>query len=460
MPSAIPESSLTLFDYWRIIWRFRRMIAAVVVVSVLVTGIVSKLSPKLYEASATLLPVPPDSMGGGMSFGGMGGKDNKGGGGGGGGSMALDLLGGKSTGPSFMDSLMALLGSRLLAERVIDRLNLMQYYGVTSKPAAISALRGEFAYHQTMHKTVELTVSTRDPKVAADIANTYVSALDSAYREIPVTSARKNRMFIEARLAERVKKLSEAENALIAFQKENRILDPLEQMGGNIGVAAELHGQILGLEVELAALREYATPSHPDINKLEVQITELRKQLDRADSDRARMIGAKQQKRTTLSKKVYPVFEEAPSLGFEFLRLARQQKVEEAVYGMLIGMLESAKLAELRDVPTVHLLDAAVPPEFKSRPKTLHNVLMAAAISLVSGILLAFLLVHLEQLRAQDIARRQGSVHGTGIDVQEPNGNGKPEDAAVPVVAKPTSVSWVDWAMKYGGLLPLPKRKD
>lgn len=435
------------------------MIAALVVASVVVTGGVSKLLPKVYEAKATFIPVPPEAMGGGVTFGGPGGGEK----GGGGGSMALDLLGNKQSGPSMMDQLFILLGSRRLAEQVVDQLNLVQYYDVKSKSDAVKAVLGELAFQQTQHKSIWLTVTSKDSKVAADIANTYVSALDIAYREINTTSAKKNRIFIEARLAERVRKLAEAESALLAFQKVNRILDPRQQFGGSVEVASDLHGQILGLRVELAALKEYATPSHPDINKLEAQIAELERQLDRVDSDTAQSIAARESKRKSASKvsqKVYPMFEEAPSLAFEFLRLTRRQKVEEAVYGMLVGMLESAKLAEMRDVPTVYPLDAAVPPEFKSRPKVMQNVLMATVISLVSGILLAFAIVYLEHVKAQDMARKQGSGHGTGTDVQDPNGNGRPEDVTVPVVAEFPSVSWFDWALKYRELLPLPKRKS
>lgn len=436
MQDSLPEGGLTLLDYWRIIWRFRRMIVALAVVSVLVAGITTMLSPKLYGVKATLLPIPPEPLGGGFSFGGGGGKE-KGGGGGGSASLALDMLGGKSSGPSMNDFLLTLLGSRFLAERVVDQLNLLLYYGTTSKSAAINAVLGELSFNPTLYKAIEVKVLSRDPRMAADIANTYVSALDSAYKDFSITSTRRNRIFIEARLAERSLKLADTENALMAFQKENRILDP-EQVGGALEMASDLHGQIVGLEVELATLREYALPSHPDINKLEAQIEELRRQLDKQESDQVRAGGVKIRKRTSLSKKVYPVFEEAPSLSFEYLRLLRQQKVEESVYGMLVGMLESTKLAEMRDVPTVRLLDAAVPPEFKTRPKTFQNVLMAGVVSIVFGILLALFLVYLEQLKAQDTTRRLRVDHGTGLAAHDPNGNGKPEDVIAPVTVKET----------------------
>jgi len=82
----VPASTfLKLLEYWQISLRFKWMIVGIVASSVLGTGIISKLSPKVYEAKATTMPIKEESLsGGGISFGG-GGKDSKGGGGGGGG---------------------------------------------------------------------------------------------------------------------------------------------------------------------------------------------------------------------------------------------------------------------------------------------------------------------------------------------------------------------------------------
>ncbi|MBM4134068.1 MAG: hypothetical protein FJ245_09900 [Nitrospira sp.] len=402
MQQANTASSPNLFHYWRIIQPFRRMIAGLFIASIVATWLFCKFSTPLYEAKATLLPAKEDSLsGGGFSFGGgSSSKDSKGGGSGGS-AMVMDALG--SRGPTITDTLNVILSSRSVAERVVDQLNLTAYYGVNDKIVASIILQGEIKVKTTLFKSLELTVMSKDPKVAADIANAYFMVLDRMYKEFAVASAKRNHQFIEARLEEKKHKLMEAENVLKEFQTENRILTPAgEQAEAAAGAAASLHGEIVGHQVELAALREYATPSHPHINQLEVQISELQRQLDFLEQNQVRGVGGKRMKRLPLSKQVFPRYEETPALMLEMLRLTRIVKIEEAVYGMLLGMLETAKIAETKDLPTIQVMDAAIPPLSKSRPKTLQNVQIAAALSLVLGILLALLLDHLERARAQE----------------------------------------------------------
>lgn len=417
VPNRHPDSPLTILDYSRIAWRARWKILVLVLISAVLTGIVSKLSPTLYEAKVSSLPVREDSFGGGgLSFGsGGGGKES------GSASMSMDALSGKG-GPSLMDTLLVLLNSRLMAEEVIKQLNLMQYYKTDSKRAAANALLAEISVNHSVNKTIEITVITSDPVMAADIANAYFPILDRLNREYTITSVKRNRMFIEARLAEKTKKLKEAEDTLKNFQTANRTLEIQGAAVAAMGAAADLRGQIVALEVELASLT-YATPDHPMINQLQTQIHALEKQLDRMEQDQVRAIGKRARARAPMSAKLFPSFEEAPSLALDFLRLTRQLKVEEAVYAMLVGMLEQAKIAETRDMPTIQVMDKAIPPERKSRPKTLQNVQTAAVLSLIFGILLAFFLNYLEQIKAQEMMQGLPVNGGDGLPL-DPNGNG------------------------------------
>ncbi len=408
------SSTMSILDYSRVIRRFRVLIAGLVLASLLVTGIVCKLFTKLYEAKAVLLPPREESIGGGMSFGGGTGKRGEGGAG-----VALDLLGPKAV-VTLQDVLNVFLTSRLMAERVVDQLNLMAYYGVESKTDAAEALRGEVEVTTGLFNSFEILARSKDPQMAADIANAYALDLDRLYKEHAMTSAKRNRLFIESRIAVKAKNLEDAEVALRDFQTRNRLPDAENQTFGAVSSAATFRGQIIELEVKLAVLKEYATPSHPMVNQLQAQMAELRRQLDKMEQDEAQGIA---NKRPPLSEKVFPAFAEAPTLVMEFVRLTRQVSAEEAVYGMLLGMLESAKLAEVRDLPVIQVMDPAIRPKVSSWPKTLQSMLVAGALSLVLGILLALFLDYLDRLRAiekagelvfADAAREFGESEGNG----------------------------------------------
>jgi glycosyltransferase involved in cell wall biosynthesis/uncharacterized protein involved in exopolysaccharide biosynthesis len=399
------------------------MIGGLVISAVLITGIVSKLSPKLYEAKATLMPVREEPMGGGISFG--GGKEK----GGGASSLMMDGLSGRASGPTVMDTLTLLLNSRRMTEAVVEQLNLREYYGTTSKTAASNALRNETTIKQSAYKSLEIIVLTHNSKVAADIANAYVSNLDRLNMEFSMTMTKRNRLFMEARLAEKTKKLDEMENDLKVFQIEHHLLGGSEEggkggVGGPMEAAIALHSNIVSLEVELAALKEYALPNHPLVTQIQAQIKELGKQLDKLEQDEASRSIAKRRTRPSLSQKVFPLVEEAPTLFLDLLRLTRRVKVEEAVYGMLVGSLEAARLMEAKNLPTIQPMDLAVPPEFHSRPKTLQSVQVAGALSLALGCLLVIFVNYLQRLKAEEAAALPSMASMDELAAGDVNGNG------------------------------------
>lgn len=335
----------------------------------------------------------------------------------------MEAMGGKS-GPTPLEIFEALLASRKMAERVIEQLNLRMYYGAHTLSQTVNALQGETVVKGGRFKTLEITVLSKDPQMAAEIANAYVKNLDILYQDMNVSTTKRHRHFLELRLAEKVKKLEEAELRLKDFQTEHRLLSIEDQSTGAVGTAAELHAQIVALEVELAALREYASSSHPMINQLQAQIKELRHQLDMVDQKQGKNAATRVQGvRRTRANVAFPAFEEAPALALEFLRLTRHVKVEEAVYGMLVGMLEQAKISESRDLPTVQVIDAAIPAENKSKPQTLQNVLSAIAVAFIGGILLAVFLDYLGRLKAEEIVALP---LGASAALTESNGDSQP----------------------------------
>lgn len=423
--ATLPKS---LFDYGRVFKRYRAMILFLVAGATLLTGIHGKfLATKIYEAKATVMPAREEVMGGGFSFGGggNGGGGNKGGSGGGGGggmSMLLEGLGASKGGPTILETMRALFVSRRMAETVITKLDLKSYYGVESMSQAVDILRGEASFYRTIDKTFEITVLSKDPLMAAKIANAYAVEVDNLNRDISLASTRRHRAFVEERLAEKTKALEAAESALKEFQTQHRTFQVTEQAEAAMEAVADLHGQIVEREVGLAALRAYATPNHPQLSQYQAEISELRRQLDRLEQDQVAGRMPKRQGDRSLAKRPLLAFEETPALAIEYLHLMRQVKVEEALYGMLLGTLEQAKMNEVKDLPTIEVLDAAIPPEVKARPRTLQNVAAAFAFSLVLGILLAFLLNYLEWLKVQE---QEAATHELGGGVVTGASNGQ-----------------------------------
>jgi uncharacterized protein involved in exopolysaccharide biosynthesis len=63
--------------------------------------------------------------------------------------------------------------------------------------------------------------------------------------------------------------------------------------------------------------------------------------------------------------------------------------------------LEQAKIQENEELPTITVLDIAVPPEMRSRPRRAIIVLLAFGVSLMVSLLLAAWLEYLSRLKQQ-----------------------------------------------------------
>lgn len=394
-----PSSEPTLLHYWSVLLKRRLWIGGLVCGFVMFAYVQSKLSPSYYVSTAVILPSSSDAKGGlALSLGGdegsKGGKEEGGG--------LASLMG---QGATAADMLKSILNSRTMANAVIEQLDLKAYYGSESMEVVRGALKSETTIMVNREKAFFITVESTDPRMAAEIANAYVANLDRLHRMLNATSVTRNRMFIERRLEEKRQQLVKAEEARKQFQETNRTLLITDKARAAMTAAGSIEENILDLEVELAALKEYATPAHPMMNQVDAQIQALRKQLDRLqDKQQAQMDlsvrgGGVRTGHKEGGKEFYPPMPELANLALEYVRLSREVKIHEAIVGMLVGQYEQARIAEVRDTPTIQVLDPAIPAEFKSRPRTLHNMQVAALVALVMGCFLALLLDHVTRLR-------------------------------------------------------------
>jgi LPS O-antigen subunit length determinant protein (WzzB/FepE family) len=69
----------------------------------------------------------------------------------------------------------------------------------------------------------------------------------------------------------------------------------------------------------------------------------------------------------------YPSMTSLPILGYRYSDLYRQTKIQEAIYEFLTQQYETAKIDEAKELPSVRVMDPAIPPEKKSSP---HRILI------------------------------------------------------------------------------------
>jgi len=200
--------------------------------------------------------------------------------------------------------------------------------------------------------------------------------------------AKRNRIFIENQLHKVKKELREAEEILKRFQTNKKIVAMDAQTEASITALAELKAQIRAKEVQLGVIEQFATPFNPDVLRIKDELRELKKQLAMVES-----------KSGNPETDALPSLSEAPTLGLEYVRLKRKAVTQETVFELLTQQYEMAKIEEAKEDITFQVMDKAIPPEKRIKPKRRLNVMLAGVVSLFAGIFLVFFLEYISNLK-------------------------------------------------------------
>jgi uncharacterized protein involved in exopolysaccharide biosynthesis len=262
------------------------------------------------------------------------------------------------------DQYLALLQSTTVADRIIDRFDLLKLY---DKDLRLEA-RKELAKntHASIGKKdglIVLEVDDESPARAADMANRYVEELRLLTNRLALTEAQQRRVFFEGHLQRQRDNLAQAQQALQAsgFSQESLKAEPKAAAEGY----AKLKAEITSSQARLDALRRNLTESAPEVQQLEAALAVLRGQL-------ARIEATASQGGTT-----------------DYIGKYREFKYHEMLFEQFARQYELARVDESRE-GQLQIVDLAQPPEKKSWPKRALLALGGALTGLV--LLLGFTL--------------------------------------------------------------------
>ncbi len=321
----------------------RRFLVLVCAALALVLGAVYALvQPNRYTAVGTVLP-PTESDSGLGSLSSVGAL------------AALSLgQGGHENGDLYVQ----LFKSRSVADAVIARFHLDQEYK-TLKPSdtrAVLSARSRFDLSSSSG-LITISVTDRSPERAAELVNGYVDAYRAASAHLAVTEAARRRVFFDQQLLEAKNNLASAEEKLGVTEQQTGLLQPEGQTQALISSAAALRAQVAAKQVEVEAMRNYATPENPQMQQAQTELAGLQAQLaalgHSQGDDRSALIMSK----TAVEHG-----------GVEYVRRLRDVKYYETIYETLARQLESARLQEAREGSGIQVVDPAIPPDRKSGP--------------------------------------------------------------------------------------------
>ena len=265
---------------------------------------------------------------------------------------ALGGLAGAATGiKNPNDQFVAFLKSDSIANALIDRFKLMERYEADLKTDARTTLENVSKIASGKDGLITIDVDDKDPAFAAQLANAYVEELGNLLSRLAVTEAQQRRVFFEKQLTSAKDNLVKAEQALGASGVNSSVL---KSTGAAVEAVARLRAQITGQEIKLASMRGYLTESAPDFKQAQTELSALRGQLARAETSE-------------------PATDSASS---DYIAKFRDFKYYETLFELFAKQYEMARIDESREGAVIQVLDAAQPPERKSKPKKALIALM------------------------------------------------------------------------------------
>ncbi len=344
LPSTAPdetdgtEDEISLLDVMLVIAQnLRLLIIGPIVVGIVALGI-SFVIPPTYTAETTFLPPQQQqSMAATMlqSLGAIGG-------------LASAASGLKN--PS--DQYVALVKSTTVEESLIQRFDLLTRYDEKYRQDAKKVLEQKSQITSGKDGLIKVSFDDKDPQFAADVANAYVEELGRLLNRLAVTEAQQRRMFFERQLQETKNELTKAQQALAASGVGVAALNtsPAAAMEG----PAKLRAQVTAQEVRLAAMRSYLTETAPEVRQAQSELTALRSQLLKAER------------------------EQPDTGGNDYIAKFREFKYQETLFELFAKQFELAKVDESKEGGFIQVVDAAKPPERKSKPKKVLVTIVAA----------------------------------------------------------------------------------
>lgn len=299
-----------------------------------------------FSSTAVLLPPQQQSSGVAAMLGQLGGLA----------SAASSITGLKN--PN--DLYVAMLQSRTIADKLIVRFDLKNRFKEETDDEARVKLARIVTVANDKAGTISVLVEDQDPKFAAELANAYVSELSNLTKTMAITDAAQRRLFFEKQLVNVKDDLANAEIALRQTQEKTGMLELEGQVKGIIGNVAQLEGTIAAKEVQLNAMRSFATNNNPDVQRLQSEIQGYRTQLEKQKNGKTNQNG----------DLMVPTGK-IPEIGVEYIRSLRNVKYQETIFELLAKQYELAKFDEAKESSNIQVLDAAVIAQKKSKPRKL-----------------------------------------------------------------------------------------
>ncbi len=442
----MPEK--TLLDYWIILYKRKKYIVLITVISVLTSIFLSKILPPVYESSAVFY-VPSSSQS--LSYLSPNAVDK----------LAKDTMmpapREEASAPFF-----GLLKSKKIAELVHKEF---------PRKKLTKLIISDIDFEITEEYMIKIYSRDNDPELAADVANAYIKYFNILLHDTSMKNLESDKSLIKKQISETKENLVRAEDALKRFQEQNNIAsidDEIKNLTTQRGsfenqleladvlikendekiksiseqlkiekalysnqdfsltnpLIENLQKKLYEISANISAASVELREKHPNLLMLKQQYEDtenslkeevhhfissqikpentmyeqLRKSLINLLIEKNRLIASKKGYSETI-KRVTKKLNRLPNINTELDRLNEEVLRYKSRYEQLKLNFEEAEMQIERQAQFVVVVDTAEPPQKPSFPILWFNIIVALFGGIIAGIIYVFFINYIEETK-------------------------------------------------------------
>ena len=358
------EREFSVLDILIVLAKHKKLIIWLPVVAAIASAAISFALPNVYKASAKLLPPQQAQSGASALLSQLGG--------------AAGALAGAAGLKNPNDLYIGMLKSRTVADKLIAKFDLQKAYDVETMDKARAILEGNSNLIAGKDGLISIDVESEDKKLVAQLANGYVNELVSLTKVLAVTEASQRRVFFERQLEQSKDNLAKAEMALKGALDTRGVISVDADSRAIVETVGRLRAQISAKDIQLSAMKAFVTTNNPEYKRAQEELISLRAELSKLENGRPALAGDAEA-------------DPAKQVGLENIKILRDVKYYQMLYELLAKQYEVARLDEAKDTALIQVLDPAVEPERKFKPKRSILILLSTILAFIAAVTWAFM---------------------------------------------------------------------
>jgi uncharacterized protein involved in exopolysaccharide biosynthesis len=362
-----------LFDLLAVFARKRKLIVIFTIVVAIAAIIYSLITPQIWNSTTTFYTVGDKASSMPINLGSLSG-------------LASSFLSTDSFAQG--QNSVIILNSRTLSEEVIRRFNLIEYFHIT-EPDTLRAM--DLALVKLSRKVlsvslndetglIAISIETKDKQLSKEIAEYYLTRLELYNQEYKLTKGKRNRQFLEKRVEEVRKEIDSLSIAVKDFQKKHKAIDLQSQLTSVVEMYSDAVSQQIKNDIETEIARSNYPIGSPIVAELEKRSAVIRGKIRELELDK-----------TGVKPKYMINIDSIPDLSLQYGQLMINLEIQKKVFEFIYPQYESARIEELRDMPTLEIVDYPREAGMRVRPKRAFLCIIATLAGFVISLVLALL---------------------------------------------------------------------